>query len=530
MTDELAWWQRGVIYQVFVRSFQDSNGDGIGDLPGLTSRLDYIRDLGAGAVWLSPIYPSPWLDAGYDVLDFENVEPRFGTMADLDRLIAAAEKRGIRIILDWVPNHTSDRHPWFQEARSGRDHPRRNWFIWADPATGGGPPNNWLSVFGGSAWQREPVSGQYYYHAFLPQQPDLNWQNPEVREAMYGNLAFWLARGVAGLRIDALDMLLEDPELPDNPPNPDFDPEGPPDTAVVQKFTRNQPELHAIVAELRRRADVFPNRVLLGETYMGAKQLAQYYGTPERPELHLPLNPLFLRQRWDADEMTCVINEYLEAIPSHGWPTWSLGNHDMNRVAGRATGDQLRVAAMLLLTLRGTPTVYYGDEIGMHDVPVPPERMEDPQGLRQPHRSRDVARSAMQWDDSRHAGFSTGEPSVVVAADYRAINVAGQQQEARSLLSLYRRLIALRQSERELAAGLQSPVMRQAPTIAYLRKVPNQRLLIVLNLAGDAYSFDFTGNASRGQVLLRTTMQGEGAECPGQVQLQGNEGVILRLS
>jgi alpha-glucosidase len=300
--------------------------------------------------------------------------------------------------------------------------------------------------------------------------------------------------------------------------------------AVFQQFSRDQPGMHAIVAEFRRLADRYDGRVLLGEAYTDVERLARYYGTAEEPELHLPLNPAFLRQQWEADEIWQGINDYLGVIPQHGWPTWSLGNHDMNRLAGRAHGPQLRVAAMLLMTLRGTPTLYYGDEIGMHDVPVPPEMTEDPQGRRQPDRSRDVARTAMQWDDSPHAGFTTGKPSVVVGSDYRQLNVAAQERDPHSLLNLYRRLIALRKEKPALSAGLQSSVQRRAPTIAYLRKTSEQRILVILNLSGDSYSFDFTDYALHARLLLSTHAGSEGESVGGVVDLHGNEGVILELA
>jgi alpha-glucosidase len=529
MTFQTYWWQTGVIYQIWVRSFYDSNGDGIGDLAGIVEKLDYIQALGADAIWLSPIFPSPWADAGYDVSDFCNVHPQLGGLADVDRLVSESHQRNIRVILDWLVNHTSDRHPWFEDARSRRGSKYRDWYVWADPKSDGSPPNNWLGVFGGSAWTLDEATGQYYFHAFLPEQPDLNWRNPQVVEAMHDNLRFWLQRGIDGFRLDALDMLLEHPELPDNPPNPDFDPSGPLDMKVFQKYTRNQLGIHELVAGMRKVCDEFESRVLLGEMYVGPDQMVSYYGTPELPELHLPLNPQFLRQRWDADEMAKAIGHYLDAVSAYGWPTWALSNHDINRLTQRAQSEQPRVAAMLLLTLRGTPSIYYGDEIGMHDVEVPRDLIEDPQGKAQPHRARDVARTPMQWNDGLNAGFTTGSPYFPIAGDYRQINVAAQEQDPRSLLALYRRLLALRKTEPALARGIQTPVVRRAPLLVYRRELPERRLLVILNMAGDDLTFDFSELASSATMLVSTFLDSHNKLVEDEIAIRGNEGVVLAL-
>ncbi|MFO1431653.1 MAG: alpha-amylase family glycosyl hydrolase [Candidatus Competibacteraceae bacterium] len=527
MSAQLQWWQRGTIYQILVRSFMDSNGDGQGDLPGIISKLDYLQWLGVDAIWLSPIYPSPWADFGYDVSDYNNVHPAFGTLEAFDRLVAEAHARGIKVLLDWVPNHTSDQHPWFQESRASRDNPKRNWYIWADPKPDGSPPNNWLSVFDGSAWTLDPTTGQYYFHAFLPQQPDLNWRNPEVRDTLCENLRFWLRRGVDGFRIDAIDMLVEDKHLRDNPPNPYFKEGDAPDRAVIQEHTRDQPGAHKIIVAMRHTADEFRDRILLGEMYIAPEQVVSYYGTSEQPELHLPLNLQLLWRDWDSDQLTDFINEYYRLVPAHGWPTWSLGNHDKNRLASRAQGDQARVAALLLLTLRGTPTLYYGDEVGLHDVAIPPDKVEDPQAKTQPERNRDVARTPMQWDNSNNAGFTTGEPWLPVASDYRAINVAFERDDPRSLLNLYQRLLELRKSEPALTAGSYVPVERQAPVVAYRRETEDQRLLVLLNLSANEFSFGFGGS---GRILLSTFLDRENKAVQDVVTLRANEGLLIDLS
>lgn len=529
MSNTMQWWQRAVIYEIWMRSFFDADGDGIGDFPGLISKLDYVQSLGAGAIWLSPVFPSPWVDAGYDVSGFLGIHPKFGTREDFDRLVVEAHSRGIRIILDWLVNHTSDQHPWFQDARSSRGSKYRNWYIWADPKPDGSPPNNWLSVFGGSAWTLDESTGQYFFHAFLPQQPDLNWRNSGVSTAIHDAMRFWLARGVDGFRIDALDMLLENAGLPDNPPNPNFDPSGALDQAVFQVHNRSQPGVHQHVAALRSVCGEFDDRVLLGEVYASPEELVRYYGTPGQPELHLPLNPQLLSQPWDAEGIANAITRYLDAVSQHGWPNWAWGNHDFHRLASRAKGDQLRVAAMLLFTLRGTPTIYYGEEIGMCDVEIPPELVEDPQGKTQPTRKRDVARTPMQWNQGPNAGFTTGTPFFPLAEDYRQVNVEFQEQDPRSLLSVYRRLITLRKAEPALTDGLQTPIIHRSPLLFFRRELPDRKLLTVLNMAANDVPFDFSEVGTKARLLLSTFLDKEGESLGPEIHLRGNEGLILAL-
>jgi alpha-glucosidase len=529
MTQDLPWWKRAVIYEVWLRSFFDSNGDGIGDLPGLINKLDYVQRLGAQAVWLSPIFPSPWADAGYDISDFCGVHPQLGTVEDFDRLVTQAHRRDVRIILDWPINHTSDQHPWFQDARSGRVSRYRNWYLWADPKLDGSPPNNWLSVFGGSAWTLDDESGQYYFHAFLPQQPDLNWRNPEVSAAIYDAMRCWLARGVDGFRIDAVDMLLENADLPDNPPNPHFDPSGPLDAAVFQVHNRNQPGVHQHIAALRSVCDEFGERVLLGEVYTSPEDLARYIGSPEQPELHLPLNPQLLDQRWGAEAIASAVSRYVQALPPHGWPTWAWSNHDFHRLAERAQGEELRLAAMLLLTLRGTPLIYYGEEIGMGDVDITPDVAEDPQGRSQPTRNRDVARTPMQWSSAPHAGFTTGIPYLPVGGNFAQVNVESQERNARSLLALYRRLVALRRAEPVLLDGIQTPIVYRPPLLLFRREGRGRRLMIVINMAGDNQSFDFSDVARQARLLLSSYLDRDNESSQQVVRLRSKEGVILAV-
>ncbi|HEY2592077.1 MAG TPA: alpha-amylase family glycosyl hydrolase, partial [Steroidobacteraceae bacterium] len=371
------WWRRGVLYHIYPRSFMDTNGDGIGDLRGIASRLDYLCELGVDALWLSPIYPSPMADFGYDVGDYTSIDPVFGTLEDFDALLAEAHHRGLKLVLDFVPNHTSECHPWFLESRASRASPRRDWYIWRDPASDGGPPNNWLSSFGGSAWRLDPGTAQYYYHAFLEAQPDLNWRNPRVRAAMHDVLRFWLDRGVDGFRVDVLWHLIKDAQFRDNPPNPEYRHGEPPHAQQVMLYSADRPEIHEVVAELRRIVDEYDERVLIGEIYLPIERLVAYYGADLRGA-HLPFNFQLIETVWDARGIARMIDQYEAAVPARAWPNWVLGNHDKPRIATRVGVPQARVAAMLLLTLRGMPTMYYGDELGMRNVPIPPELVQDP--------------------------------------------------------------------------------------------------------------------------------------------------------
>src|SRR5215218_689746 len=410
------WWHRGVLYEVYVRSFQDSEGDGVGDLAGIRRRLGHLADLGVDAIWLSPFFPSPMADFGYDIADYCDVDPLFGTLADFDALLADAHSRGLKIIIDLVPNHTSAQHPWFRESRSSRTSAKRDWYIWRNPSPGGGPPNNWLSEFGGGAWEYDGATGQYYYHAFLAAQPDLNWRNAEVRAAMHDVMRFWLKRGVDGFRIDVIWHLIKDAEFRDNPSNPGFRPGDPPHQALIPLYTTDRPEIHDIISELRGVVDEFPDRLLIGEIYLPVERLVSYYGRDLRG-LHLPFNFALLSAPWNARRLATLIDTYEAHLPRDGWPNWVLGNHDRPRIASRVGPRQAAVAAMLLLTLRGTPTIYYGDEIGMAQAAIPPHRVRDPFELNVPGLGlgRDGCRTPMQWDTSSTAGFTTGQPWLPLA-------------------------------------------------------------------------------------------------------------------
>ena len=477
-----------MFYEIYPRSFADSNNDGIGDLNGVTNRLDYLRWLGVDAVWLTPMFPSPQVDFGYDVSDYENVNPEYGTLADMDRLIAEGKKRNVRVVLDFVMNHTSDQHPWFRESSASRTNPKRNWYVWRDSVRGSQPPNNWVSTFGGPAWKFDSRTSQWYYHRFYPQQPDLNWRNPEVERAMFDVTRWWYRRGVAGFRLDAVDTLFEDPDLRDNPvidsrKNAYGDPiENP-------VYNTKLPGVHEVLQRLRRVADQY-DAVLIGETWtQDIGELKAYYGA-HGSELHMPMDFMFATvNRLSAPDF----RRQIAAADSAGWPVYVLSNHDIRRVYNRygdgAHNDQIaKLMAALYLTLRGTPILYYGEEIGMeNNDPKRREDVKDPIGrLGWPaEKGRDGERTPMQWDAGINAGFSAKAPWLPVGPRFAKYNVAAEQNDAESILNFYRRLLALRHSDPALHEGSYTPLNPNDPSVlAYLRTYKNRSVAVLLNMSG----------------------------------------------
>ncbi|MDQ8729481.1 alpha-amylase family glycosyl hydrolase [Bradyrhizobium sp. LHD-71] len=525
------WWQTAVIYQIYPRSFQDGDGDGVGDLRGIMRRLPHLVELGVDALWLSPIFRSPMADFGYDVADYTAIDPLFGTLDDFDALAHAAHALGLKIILDLVPNHTSDQHPWFIESRASRDNPKRDWYIWRDGAADGGPPNNWQSDFGGSAWQRDDATGQYYYHAFLSAQPDLNWRKADVRAAIYDAMRFWMRRGVDGFRVDVIWHLIKDAEFRDNPPNPDFRPDRPSHEAVLPLYTTDRPEVHDIIKEMRAVTDEFPERLLIGEIYLPIERLMAYYGR-DLDGLHLPFNFALISAPWNARGLATLIGEYEKALPPGGWPNWVLGNHDRPRITSRAGADQAGVAAMLLLTLRGTPTIYYGDEIGMEQVPIAREQVRDPLERNVPGIGvgRDGCRTPMQWEEAPNAGFSISDPWLPLDDAHPMRNVAVQREDKASIYNLYRRLIALRRAHRALNSGTYRSVAADGDLLLFIREYEHERMLVALNLGDEPAQVSFPGHPLTGRLVLSTFGDRTGEPLDGDVALRGNEGAIFALS
>ncbi len=521
------WWQDDAIYQIYPRSFQDATGDGVGDLEGIRQRLPYIKELGVGAIWLSPIFLSPMKDFGYDVADYTAVDPLFGAMDDFDRLLDEAHGMGLRVLLDFVPNHTSDQHAWFRESRASRDNPKRDWYLWRDAAPDGGPPNNWISNFGGPAWTWDEATGQYYYHAFLSSQPDLNWRNPEVRAAMLDTLRFWLDKGVDGFRVDVIWHLIKDQGMRDNPVNPAYDSRQPEIQRLLQVHSVDQPEVHEVIAEMRAVIDAYPERLLIGEIYLPLERLMTYYGQSGEG-VHLPFNFQLLQAPWRAERLADLIDKYEAALPEGGWPNWVLSNHDQPRIAARVGEAQARVAAMLLLTLRGTPTLYYGDELGIGKVNIPTDRIQDPWARQEPDTSfnRDAARTPMQWSAQPHAGFSVFEPWLPMTDDWQSRNVSQHREQPDSLLNLHRQLLQLRRAEPALRTGSYRTLMVTDQVLAFERVLGDQRLAILLNLTDRPAPIDPLPSYREGVPLLSTS----GRVCAPPVDLlQPNEGLVVKM-
>lgn len=519
---QLAWWQRAVVYEIYPRSFQDSNGDGIGDLNGIFNRLDYLVQLGIEAIWISPIYPSPMADFGYDVADYCGIDPIFGTMANFDRLLEEVHRRGLKMILDFVPNHTSDQHPWFLESRSSRTSPMRDWYLWRDE------PNNWLSNFGGSGWEKDETTGQYYYHSFLKQQPDLNWRNSAVKAAMFDVLRFWLKRGVDGFRVDVMWMMIKDDLFRDNPPNPGYRPGQPSNNRLLPLYNTNRPEVHDLVREMRATVDEFAERVLIGEIYLPVQQLMTYYGK-DLKGANLPFNFQLLQSAWSAEAIARIISEYDGALPTGAWPNWVLGNHDNARIASRVGVRQAPVAAMLLLTLPGTLTMYYGEEIGMTNVPISsPEEVQDPAEKNEPGlgQGRDPERTPMPWDSSRLAGFTTGTPWLPLGADHATVNVAAMERDQASILHLYRKLITARRDYPALVCGRMQSVMSENNLLRYERVASNVRIVVLLNMGSDAVQT----TVGTGFILASTSMTRGGEVGSGAINIAAGEGLVIRLA
>ena len=516
------WWREGVIYQVYPRSFRDTSGNGVGDLPGIIERLDHLEWLGVSGLWLNPTFPSPNVDWGFDVADYRGVHPDFGTLEDLDRLVEEARRRDIRVLLDLVPNHTSDRHPWFQESRASRDSPRRDWYVWAEPASGGGPPNNWLAVFGGSAWELDEATGQYYLHNFARQQPDLNWWNEEVRAEFDDILRWWFARGIAGFRIDVAHGIVKDRELRDNPPAEPHDSLDERTIGQRREHSLNRPEVHDVLRRWRSLANAEePPRVLVGETWaLDLERLAAFYGSAD-DELHLNFNFFFVEAPFEADTLSRIVADTERLFAPGSWPVWTLSNHDLSRFPTRWCGGdpaKARCALLLLLTLRGTPVLYYGDELAMQDTPVPAELGTDVQDLEHKPR-RDPSRTPMQWSAEPGAGFSAGEPWLPLGG-HEAVNVADQRQDSGSPLCLCRDLIALRRRHADLSTGAYRQLPAPEGAWAYRR---GERLAVALNLSAEPLAI----GGIAGSVLVGTDRARDGQRQAGTLELAPWEGVLI---
>ena len=488
------WWQHAVFYEIYPRSFADSNNDGIGDLKGITSKLDYLKDLGVDAIWITPCFPSPQVDFGYDVSDYEDIDPMYGTLADFDTLISEAKKRNITVILDFVVNHSSDQHKWFQDSKSSRTAQYRDWYMWHDGKASNQPPNNWTSEFGGSAWKFDPTTGQFYYHFFYAEQPDLNWRNPAVKDAMFDVTRWWYKRGVSGFRLDAVDTLFEDPQLRDNPILPGKNAYG--DPIQDRIYNTKLPEVHDVLRQLRQVADQY-GAVLIGETWTkDISELKQYYGDHSN-ELQMPMDLMFTKLKFSAPEF----RQHIAAVDAAGgWPIYVISNHDIVRSFDRygdgQHNDQIaKVMAALYLTLRGTPIMYYGEEIGMKTTPpTRKEDVKDPIGKRgwPQEKGRDGERTPMQWDEGLNAGFSTASPWLPVPPTYKTHNVADESKDPNSVLSLYKRVLKLRRTNQALLEGSYMALNENDPNVlSYLRLYKDQVVLVALNMSNSEQKVNF---------------------------------------
>lgn len=542
-----AWWKRAVFYEIYPRSFQDSDGDGVGDLNGITSRLDHLAALGVDAIWITPFYPSPQVDFGYDVSDYENVDPQFGTLKDFDRLVAAAHRRKIKVVIDFVLNHTSDQHPFFVESRSSRTNPKRDWYIWRDPKPDGGRPNNWSSSFGPVAWTLDEKTGQYYYHYFYTQQPELNWRNPKVERRMLETVRFWLGRGADGFRLDAVNYLYEDPQLRDNPVLKELRFGSTTEYEQEKKYNRDLPEVQDAMVRLRAFNDsVNRESVLIGEAYVPKwEELMRYYG-PSDNGVHLPFNFFLVmepaRTQLKAQVFRDVIAASERALAGR-WTTYVLSNHDIPRAYDRLgdgkNNEQIaKLLAVMLLTLRGSPFLYYGEEIGMVTTePKTVEEVRDPVGRRYwpLRKGRDGERTPMQWDATAHAGFTKGTPWLPVPPSARTRNVAAQANDTASLLNFYRQMIRLRRQSPALLDGDYRSVGTDPHVYAYLRRVEGQTMLVALNMSNESRTLPLddaaVGKAAKLRLRLSNAARSQAEKLDGsELRLAPFEAVVLELT
>lgn len=524
------WWQDRVFYQIYPLSFSDSDGDGYGDLDGVRSHLRYLSDtLGVDGIWLSPFFKSPMKDWGYDVAVHTDVDPLFGDLAAAEALINEAHELDLKVLLDYIPNHSSDQSPWFIESRSSRDDPKRDWYVWRDPGPDGGPPNNWVSVFSGPAWTLDESTGQYYRHTYLSSQPDLNWRDQELVEAMSNVARFWLDRGVDGFRIDAAHQMMKDPDERDNPPVP-HDYERPwkdmgEYDAHVHLYDYGHPDVHGVYREFRALLDSYPHRPMsVGEVHIfDLPEWATYYGE-SMDEMHMPFNFHLMASAFDAETLRVTIEKVFWNVPSGGWTNWTLGNHDEVRLATRLGAENARLAAMLLLTLRGTPFLYYGDELGMSEVEIPAEVGRDPWGKSVAYLSRDGARTPMQWEPTSDAGFGAEKPWLPFSPDKDMVNVATELGVESSMLSLYRRLLKFRRGSEALRSGSYLSRTADNPNVlVYRREGDSERITVALNLS-DGWA---SAQVGRGKIQISTVDHKRSDEIAAEVELAPREGVII---
>jgi alpha-glucosidase len=519
------WWKHAIFYHIYPQSFKDSNNDGFGDLHGIIQKLDYLKDLGIDAIWLSPIYKSPLIDGGYDISDFKNIHPDYGTMNDFKQLLEETHRRDIRIIIDLVLNHTSDQHPWFLESKSSKENPKRDWYIWHPPRDGK-PPNNQRTNFGKKSWKYDPLTQEYYYHSFFWEQPDLNWRNPEVKIAMFDVVSFWLEMGVDGFRLDVINMIFKDKKLRNDSLKSFF--------SNKQIFSRNQPETYEVLKDFRSLIDKYPNKTSVGEIYApppGSSKLATSFLGNGSDILHLVFDFSLIFSVWKATSYHKIINRYYRYIPPAGWACFFLSNHDVGRSVGRTKfsfhkQSKEKLLAVLLLTLKGTPFIYYGDEIGMENADIPKHKIRDLYGkfFYPFYKGRDGSRTPMQWNDTDFAGFSTTETYLPVNKNYKSINVETESKDENSIYSIYKKLITLRKQHIVLQSGeIEFLNKGNKNVLIYSRYLGNKKITVLLNFG---FSRKKIKNTEVFTVLFSTHKKNI-TEIEGGIFLEAYEGLVL---
>lgn len=497
-----------VIYQIYPLSFYDSNGDGYGDLKGIIQKLDYLVDLGINTIWLSPIYSSPMKDFGYDISNYYSIDPKFGTQSDFDTLIKKSHSKGIKVLLDYVPNHTSDQHPWFIKSRSSTTNPKRDWYIWRKGKGNKIPPNNWISVFGGSSWEYDLTTDEWYLHDFLKEQPDLNWRNPEVKKEMLNVLDYWLQRGVDGFRLDSMGFLFEDPGFPDDPQNTDYNSQTQiPWYSLKRKHDFNLPEVNRLIKEITQHVSKYPDIILLTEIYEDFEKIKNMYFTYQSTS-HIPFNFDLMFLPWDAQIFKKTIETYDKAVGPQNTPNYVLGNHDQPRIISRVGAETAKLLAFIQLTLRGIPIIYYGEEIGMENTIIDNKDIKDPLGIQVGHQfSRDPQRTPMQWNNAKNTGFSSHTPWLRINSNYSSVNVEMQKNSPHSFFHLYKKLIHLKKTNIGLSKG--SLVFRPIsnPSIlSYERKTHSYRIMMLCNFSNKKQLYTL-GSSEEGRILYSTTPQ-----------------------
>ena len=533
-----SWANGAVVYHIYPLSFKDSNGDGIGDLKGIIEKLDYLNDgtensLGVDAIWLSPIYTSPMKDFGYDISDYYNIDPAFGDLEIFNELVRKCHERGVRVVMDFAANHTSVEHQWFVESMSSKDNPKRDWYIWRDGKAEGLPPNNWLSVFGGSAWECDKKTGQYYLHSFFKEQPDLNWRNNAVGREMEQVLEFWLHRGVDGFRLDAAYYLIKDDQFRDESPNPNYDPKkDDPYNALLHTYSNGRPETLETINAFCQVLGLHDDKFIVSEAYVDIPALTQLYGACAN-NLHAPVNFNLISMGWDAKTHKTFVDDFESSLTPNDLPTYVLGNHDRSRVTTRLGQERARLAAMLELTLRGMPFIYYGEEIGMEDTPIPQQQILDPLEKNVPgfNLGRDPERTPMQWNAKAKSGFTNAKPWLPINENYKTINVEKELSDPRSTLNLYRQLVHYRKQSPALLKGRYVPIDCVNDSIfAFVRQLGGDRILVILNFSNDPQTT--STQFHRGKVAISTYLdkEKEGAINLENLVLRPNEGYLIEIS